>query len=722
MIILAAGLGLAGFWLLFTGFKTYDDEGYVLVSLANFARSGRLYTDIFSQYGPFFYWWNDALQHLLHFEFTNTTGRIVTLVYWVAAALFCAWIVDRQTRVPGWALLALAATFAHLWQMTAEPMHPGGWIAFVVALAAWAGAECIVRGRARGLALVVGLCGAALALTKINVGLFLFAGGGMWLALNADESLPVVWRKIAALGLVAMPWALMYSLLGQEWVLTFATIVSTSIIGAMIAMLPTVTPLVRKSDWFWLAGSTAAVAVVISALTLARGTDLHELLEGILLGPLRHPGVYSFAVNWRPGATAWAIVSCALCAIAHVLGWNTRPGFIGVVVVARIVLLVAAVLGWFARLPVSSLALCLSYGLPAVWLLVIPLTHDGKSFERARVRSWLGLVLLTQSLHAYPIGGSQIGWGTFLWVPLLMLAAAEAREVLSPRWLRRTVSPLAIVAAFALAFAFAREGWRRWRTSEPLELAGAETLRLPEALTAHLRTVALNARVHAGELFSLPGLFSFNLWTGRPTPTAENVTHWFSLLGADEQQQIIRRLQADPRAMIVVERSLLQFMRSAGLNVGGPLYDYLKRDFTPAFGAGDYAVWCRRGRAIAPLSSARLYERKDLPGSFQLDICVLSAPGSQVARIDWMDCSDENYPRLRVRFDAANSTLQIASLRSDGQPFSPTIGERYPAELPRLARIELITQQPLGQLPQRDAVLRLYDPTGAIIAEVVFVD
>ena len=40
---LAAALGVAGCWLLFTSFKTYDDEGYVLLSLAHFARGGRLY-------------------------------------------------------------------------------------------------------------------------------------------------------------------------------------------------------------------------------------------------------------------------------------------------------------------------------------------------------------------------------------------------------------------------------------------------------------------------------------------------------------------------------------------------------------------------------------------------------------------------------------------------------------------------------------------------------
>lgn len=718
----AGGLGLAGFWLLFTGFKPYDDEGYVLISLANFARGGRLYTDIFSQYGPFFYWWNDALQHLLRFDFTNTTGRIFTLGYWLGAAALCAWIVDRQTRAAGWALLALAATFAHLWQMTAEPMHPGGLIAFVVALAAWAGSECITHRRPRGLALVIGLCGAALVLTKINVGVFLFAGAGAWLALHADDGFPAVARKLVAVALVALPWLLMRPLLPEPWVVTFATLVSTAALATLVAASPAARPFFRWSDWLWLVASAALFALATCGLTLARGTGLGALLEGVLLGPLHHPGVFSFAIEWRPGALAWAIGSCAACIATHALGWNTRPAFVRIVSMARIGLLAAAVLGWFAELPLSALAFCVSYGLPAVWLLVIPLARDDAALEHARTRSWLGLLLLTQTLHAFPVGGSQIGWGTFLWAPLLVLAAAEAVAVPAVRWLRPVTTAAAIVAAFGLAFAFGHEGWRRWSTSEPLRLPGAEALRLPEPFSAELRTVALNASVHAGQLFSLPGMFSFNPWSGRPAPTRQNVTHWFSLLNDEQQHEIIRQLDADPRALLVIERSLVQFMRANGILVAGPLDDYLRSDFARAFGVGGYEIWCKRGRTIAPLATARLYERQDQPGTFQLEVCVLTAPGSRVARIDWIDYTHDPAPQPRLSLDASNSSLQVASLRSDGTAFASPAEAKYPAELPRLARIEIITRQPLDRLSQARAVLRLRNAAGAEIAEAVFSD
>ena len=71
-----------------------------------------------------------------------------------------------------------------------------------------------------------------------------------------------------------------------------------------------------------------------------------------------------------------------------------------------------------------------------------------------------------------------------------------------------------------------------------------------------LRVLTLNAVAHAEVLFSEPGMFSFNLWSGVPTPTGSNVTHWFSLLDQSRQQEIIRRLTESPRAAVIMESGL----------------------------------------------------------------------------------------------------------------------------------------------------------------------
>ncbi len=738
-LALALGLALAGALLLLTSFKPYDDEGYVLLSLVNFADGHALYREIYTQYGPFFYGWTDALHRLLRFDFNHVAARGLTLFYWLGAALCSAWIVHHVTRSIRWTLLALAATFAHLWQMTAEPGHPGGLIAFLVALAAWAGAECIARDRPRTLAVLIGLIGAALALTKINVGLFFFAGAGAWLLLHlAPSALARRTPWLAAIGLAVLPWLLMHSLLVQPWVVTFAAIATASALGVVLFSMP------ARTAWFplrratWLIAAAAALALAVVALTFTRGGTLADLLEGVIRGPLRHPGVFFFAVVWRPGALVLALLSFLLVLVAHVRTWTTRLHFRTTVAWLRLAWLAVALVAWFGWLPISALGLVISYGLTALPWFVIPLADDPASLAHARLRSWLALLAVTQALHAYPVGGSQIGWGTFLFAPLLALAAAEAAVFLARRPQEkchliddtsvarprtRWVASLAALAAFGLAAQLLHTGWQRWRTSEPLRLPGAEILRLPELLSARLRAFALNASVHGNELFSLPGLYSFNLWTGRPTPTLANATHWFSLLNPAQQNQIAARLAADPRALVIVERTLLGFIRASGLPVTGPLHDALDRDFTPVLAAGNYELRARRGRTIAPLSTAHLFAAETAgPEKFQLRLCVYTPPGAQLARIEWLDCADESATRLVRVLDAKDTRAEITPLAPSGAFIGPAVPTAFPATLPRFALITIFSTAPLDQLPRATAVLRLRDAHGALLAEALFAD
>ena len=136
---------MTAYWLLFTVFMPYDDEGYVLISLKNYAAHGGLYAQVFSQYGPFFYFLHDAGHRLLGYEFTNTNGRLITLLCWLLVAGTSAHLVWRQTRAVSLTGFTLGLTFFHLWLMVSEPLHPGGLIAALVAVGAWLGAGLIER-------------------------------------------------------------------------------------------------------------------------------------------------------------------------------------------------------------------------------------------------------------------------------------------------------------------------------------------------------------------------------------------------------------------------------------------------------------------------------------------------------------------------------------------------------------------------------------------------
>ncbi len=715
---LAAVLGVAAAWLLFTTFRTYDDEGYVLFSLANFSRDGGLYTKVYSQYGPFFFVAADLTHRLFGFEFTNTAGRVITLFHWLGAAVLCGHLVWRHSRSAAWSLFALAATFAQLWQMTSEPMHPGGFIVFAVALGAWAGAYFIAKENPRGLALTCGLVGAALVLTKINVGALFIAGAGAWLLLHT--ALPKFSRWLpwlAGLALVALPWALMRSLMPEAWVVTFAIVIGCAAAGIVLTAREARRAWFTLAGWGWcIAGGLLVIALIVGCAAL-RGTGPHELLEGVLLGPLRHPGVYSFGVRWRFGVVAFAGLSLLLCLLASRPSARHHPQFRPILATARLLIAALAATSWLGWLPLNPLALVMSYGLSYLWLFVIPLGSDEEAHRAARLRAWLALLAVMQALHAYPVGGSQIGWGTFLWAPLLALAAAEAVSVLREK-IARVVAPVAIAAACGIAAAYAFIGRIQWRDSVPLGLPGTAAMRLEPGQAAQLRAMSVNATAHCDLLFSLPGMFSFNLWTGLPAPTAANVTHWFNLLTPVQQAEIIARLEASPRAGVIVERDVLALITSSGIPVRGPLRDYLYKNFEAAFAAGSQEFWVRKGRAVAPLGTARvLYRATDAAGERVLLELTAAVVGQSVASVEWYEG-----PRLCATFTAANARAELEPLRIDGTSRAAP-GPGWDRPLPPIARLVLFTNDRAALRPaERGALFRLRDASGAVIADLILRD
>ena len=94
---LPLGLGmvalLAGplaFYAFFTGFQEYDDEGYLLISLREYARGGVLYDEVYSQYGPAYFQLVTGLFRVAGLAFAHTQGRALALALVIAAAILCA--------------------------------------------------------------------------------------------------------------------------------------------------------------------------------------------------------------------------------------------------------------------------------------------------------------------------------------------------------------------------------------------------------------------------------------------------------------------------------------------------------------------------------------------------------------------------------------------------------------------------------------------------------
>lgn len=714
--VAAAFLTVSAARLMFGVFMFYDDEGYVLLSLRNFTEHGGLYREIFSQYGPFpfvFHW----VLHLCGLPPTHAGGRIVTLLLWVFVALAFALLAARATRSVTTALATLAATSACLFVMTSEPSHPGGLIVALVAVAATGGWFLLQRGRFMIWGGLVGATIAALALTKINVGAFAAFSALAWLALHWDGTRG---RTVAIAALVAvcvvLPTALMRALLTEEWVTTLARVWVASALAIVVVVLRRGSACCSGKSLVPAVLAGSVVAGVVVAVPLLRGSGPGDLLEGILLGPLRNAVRYSNAYGWWPGVD-WAAAASLAGAVTGALApsrWREKVDTAVAVSRIAVAAAVAASLAW----PPVFMGAIKVYGfiLPCLWLFAWPL--QGEEAGTSRARAWLVLLLLGQCLHVYPVAGSQVAWSCVLAVPVVAIGAKEATV-----WLGRRLRPatrraagFVVAAGFLAAATGAAHGLnaqaQRQEDSPRLGLPGCGPLRQPAETASLLRVMTLNAVAHADVLFSEPGMFSFNLWSGVPTPTGNNVTHWFSLLDHDRQMQIARRLAENPRAAVIVDQGHIAFLRSRGLAPAGPLHDFIAREFEPAFRAGHFEFQVRKGRSVRPFLLAELLVRatpdKKVSLKHLLRVPLLLPSDQPLIGADLPISGGGT-----IRLDAANSKIETIPLSPRGEPTGQPVRGTWPVMIDGPKLLSVFFELPEGALAPKEATVILRGADGS---------
>ncbi len=712
-------LALTALRLLMSTYMMYDDEGYVLYSVHNFCLHGGLYDRVFSQYGPFYYVLLDDLHHL-GWAITNTGARQLSFFEWMGACGFCAAIAWRATRDTLAAGAALALSFVYLWPMISEPSHPGGVICLIVDASAYAGTRAFERPRS--VMVVLGAAAGALLLTKINVGIFLVAGAGSWWALHAR--VPFSRRTVTlALGtlMTLMTVVLMKALLTETWVLIFALMVCTSAWALLTTAAESPGGQLDASTGLWGFGALAGVGFATVVAVLLNGTTLHGLLAGVILDPLRLPLDYTSPVKWLAGAPIVALASLALAIVLPRLSETVR---FWIIATGRVAAAGAFLLTWASMIGLNQHAFALNFGLATAWLFVVPLRRPDAGLS---MRLWLALLLVPQALHAYPVAGSQISWGTFLWIPLAISGLWDAANEIRPRLsagLRPITGAVSVVAGgivLSSIFGFAAIVRDRASNGDYVRLPGADRLFLPESFSSGLRVLAQNIAAHANVLFSLPGMYSFNLWTGVPTPTDQNATHWFTLLSADKQADIGRILTSSPRACIIVQRSLYDYLRTRGIPTESPLTLLIKREFAPAFGLDGYEFWVHKGRSIAELDTARVFQGIDpAEPRYRISVTLAEPHLRGVETVQFRQFTDTSSVPVTL-WNASNSRVYLTPLTPAGSAAGPEREVRFPFSASGLFRVDLLTNTYPKRIPSDNGILYLLDHNGRSLAEARFV-
>lgn len=584
-----------GYFRLGTVFLAYDDEGYLLLSIKHYMAGARLYTQVFTQYGPVFYFIESFLFRLLHQPVTHDAGRSITLLLWMASSVAAAWFVYRLSRnvfiasAAGLVLMMLSSLF-----LVNEPDHPQNIILLLLMLAC-----CASLLQAPLALLLLAAIGAALVFIKINVGIFFFAA---LFATLVCVLRPGVLRRIGSAVFLAYfllaPLALMHRDL-HRWALPFCSLAILCGVATLTAALFASASLpshrfatARATLPPILAGAALVCALVLLATALQQ-MPFRTLLDGVLFAPLRQPELYE--LPWRIPFAEILAPALAVCAVVLVY-WRRR-------VTRRSTAWIVFIRG-LAGLSVAAMIVLGRQSLMAPALLLLPLgllpaaARPGSGSQYVP-RLFVTLLAAAELLQSYPVAGTQQVIAAAPVVLWAFLCIADAAVEIMRRWpaLIRAHGALptlgTVLGALLLLYTEAQVLVPRiWKMRFPYPasaLHGATSLHLPPAAEHTFEAVTADISRNCDVLFTLPGMGSLNLWSGLPTPNGMMLTAWVKALRPDQQDGILRILSGDPDACVVVRPRNIWKITPADLQAS-PLATYMVTQMRPVAAIAGYEI------------------------------------------------------------------------------------------------------------------------------------
>lgn len=600
---------------IFTGFSSYDDEGYMLISLKSFLDHGWLY-DAVSGYGPFYYEFWGAVFSIFGTPVNHDGGRTMTMVVWVLSSLLIGLATWRMTGSIVLGLATQLSVFEALFSLVAEPMHPGGII--VLLLSAALVFSCFVRDRTSPFSMAL-LGGAvmALILVKINVGIFAFAAVVLVCVVSYPALARRRWlRPLVEVGFVALPLLLISSKAGEAWARHYALHVSAAALAVVIALRARCVGRRDSKELWWLGGGLFVVGVTVP---LAAGTSPSALIDGIILLPLRFPSVSRSIPLALPN---WTYVLDLLALVGALGYWyvarnrDARPSRTWTWLVSALSILIGlfmafSVVGSITRFTTfTTLVIPLFFRLGLLGFAWVALIQPpGKPDEGTQfVRLLLPPVAVLQMLHAYPVAGSQLFWSTLLLIPVGALCVANG-----VRWItfslgresvRRTPFSVgavtATVAIVVLVSIHLKHGLDQVRAayggSVSLGLPGAQDVRLSPQEAANYQAIVAAIDENCESLVTLPGMDSFYLWTQQEPPAGYKEAGPSTLMDDAHEQRVIEATRSIDGLCLLENVQLARFWGAGAGILPGPPVRYRHRGFAPIAKFGDdYQLLKREG-------------------------------------------------------------------------------------------------------------------------------
>ena len=583
--------------VLATLFHAYDDEGFFLLALARYFRKGALDPGTYSYYGPFYYYAQQACFWLFGLPVTHDSGRFVTLLFWMAAAMLSGVFVYRLSRS---LLLGAAATLSCISVASVlahEPGHPQQEILILLTVA-----PCLslsMGTRRRGAALfLLGAVGAALLFTKVNVGVFYLAAlaHSLFCVLPAGRFRSAGTTILLVYAVLAAPLVARIHLFtgaGAYCAVASLCAASTFAWGSLARLAR---PLDLRLAWLAAAGTVSGTALIATA-SFCQGVSLPALVDGLLLEPARH-----FAASWFVGfrlGLPWFLATAVVLSGIACLGW-----FGGRLSPFRLwlgALRCGVGLGVILLLVRTDLA----FVVPFLPLGVIPITRRAWRLAEWFPRLFIADLAATQFLQTYPVAGSQMGIAS---VPVLLWAFVCITDGVDELGgLARLPSPAlwnGAAGTFVLLVVAAvmwHSGVRRTAYPYPASrLKGAAGLHLPPQQAETYRFLSGSIAANCSVLFTMPRLHSFNFWSGVPLPKDPEVPASIKAYTWGRQELVLDQLRSDEGACVLYNRELLLLWQITPDDLERlPLVTYVLHQMPTAAQDGAYQIRINPHRSSA---------------------------------------------------------------------------------------------------------------------------
>jgi hypothetical protein len=566
LLVLMTLLAVPYFWSwTFSGLPWFDDEGTMLISVRAFVEGHRMYDDIYSLYGPLFNLFYGLLYGPLHIPANHVAGRLIAVSLWLVWSAEFAFFCFLLSRSLVSMLLCFVLTLRVLGPIMESTGHPQELC--LILIGATLLMTCWLEESGKNVALAgLGAAIAALTLIKINVGIFL--GLPLLIVLLRKSSNQILWMilaPVAMICLIILPVALQSPLFSFTWVRTYSLFCLLSVVATCLVVLKVpVTPRIEVRSWGILVASGGVTALLIVGAMMLAGSSAFGILNAVVL---QNAG---FIRNWYipiyVGTSG--ILSATMSSLLAGAYWisGTRPKLLPyrkhAILAMQSIFILAGLWLIFRNSPFRNSPIqIIKYLGPFCWLLLTSPDVDATPFRTAR--SVTALIGATMLLYAFPVAGQQVNIVAIFPLIVLAVLSRDVTSALSGQWYMERVPflswmPAGMTAAvLAIGGLATLEAVRTYVRGVELGLPGTSFIRVDRQRAEDLQWVTTQLK-RCSASYSIPGLYSFSLWTGQPLPTTLDVNAELNFLSLTQQQAIVDALSREPNLCLVYNPTFLK--------------------------------------------------------------------------------------------------------------------------------------------------------------------